>query len=91
MNIVGPLERAPPDCRFVPTLMDYYSKWPEVQFCREVSTRTVNEFLLNIFAEEGYPEEIVCDNGPQFPSKEFVDFLQERAIHLFITCTEMAI
>lgn len=82
IDIVGPLERAPLDCRFVLTLVDYFSKWPEVQFCREVSTRTVNDFLLNIFAREGYPEEIVCDNGPQFTSKEFVDFLQERAIRL---------
>lgn len=82
IDIVGPLERAPPDCRFVLTLVDYFSKWPEVQFSREISTRTVTEFLLNVFAREGYPEEIVCDNGPQFTSKEFVNFLQERVIRL---------
>nr|XP_037270750.1 uncharacterized protein K02A2.6-like [Rhipicephalus microplus] len=82
MNIVGSLERAPPDCRFVLTLVNYFSKWPEVQFSREISTRTVTEFLLNVFAREGYPEAKVCDNAPKFTSKEFFNFLQERVIRL---------
>ncbi|XP_075732450.1 uncharacterized protein LOC142775031 [Rhipicephalus microplus] len=82
MGIVGPLERAPPDCRFVLTLVDYFPKWPEVQFSREISRRTGTEFLSNVFARKGHLEAIVCDNGPQFTSKEFVNFLQERAIRL---------
>nr|XP_037276037.1 uncharacterized protein K02A2.6-like [Rhipicephalus microplus] len=40
------------------------------------------EFLLNVFAREGYPEAIVSDNGPQFTSKEFDNFLQEQEIRL---------
>lgn len=66
LDIVGPLERAPHNSRFAITLVDYHSKWPEVYFCREVSTSTVKDFLTSVFAREGYPEEIVCDNGPHF-------------------------
>nr|XP_037270095.1 uncharacterized protein LOC119161631 [Rhipicephalus microplus] len=42
----------------------------------------MTEFRLNVFAREGYAEAIVCNNGPQFTSKEFVKFLQEQAIRL---------
>lgn len=82
IDIVGPLERAPQDCRFAITLVDYFSKWPEVQFSNEVSTRTITNFLLSIFSREGYPDEIVTDNGPQFSSREFSQFLDERGIRL---------
>lgn len=82
IDIVGPLERAPQDCRFAITLVDYFFKWPEVQFSNEVSTRTITNFLLSIFSREGYPDEIVTDNGPRFSSREFSQFLDERGIRL---------
>lgn len=62
--------------------MDYHSKWPEAYFCSSVSTSAVKEFLTGVFSREGYPEEIVTDNGPQFISREFKEFLHDRAIRL---------
>nr|XP_054928933.1 uncharacterized protein LOC129385812 [Dermacentor andersoni] len=29
-----------------------------------------------------YPDVVVCDNGPQFSSMEFIEFLKDRAIRL---------
>lgn len=55
VDIVSPMERAPHDCRFAITLVDYFSKRPEVQFCSEVSTCTVTIFLLSVFSQEGLP------------------------------------
>nr|XP_050026949.1 uncharacterized protein K02A2.6-like [Dermacentor andersoni] len=80
IDIVGPFERAPADCRFVISVVDYFSKWPEVAFCRDVSSTKVMDFLLSIFAREGYPDELVSDHGPQFTSREFESFLQDRGI-----------
>nr|XP_054930704.1 uncharacterized protein LOC129386641 [Dermacentor andersoni] len=80
IDIVGPFERAPADCRFVISVVDYFSKWPEVAFCRDVSSAKVMDFLLSIFAREGYPDELVSDHGPQFTSREFESFLQDRGI-----------
>ena len=80
IDIVGPFERAEPACRFVITLVDYFSKWPEVQFCPNVTTGRVTDLLRAIFAREGYPDSIVSDNGPQFVSAEFEKFLQVRGI-----------
>lgn len=42
----------------------------------------MKDFLTSVFAREGYPEGIVCDNGPQFTSREFITFLKDRAIRL---------
>lgn len=80
IDIVGPFERAPPAYRYVITLVDYFSKWPEVQFCSSVTTKTVTNFLHLVFTREGYPDSLVCDNGPQFVSEEFKTFLAHRGI-----------
>lgn len=82
IDIVSPLEHVPQNNRFIITLLDYYSKWPEAYFCSSVSTSTVKEFLTSVFSREGYPEEIVTDNGPQFISHQFTKFLHDQAIRL---------
>ncbi|KAJ8018291.1 hypothetical protein HOLleu_43793 [Holothuria leucospilota] len=80
IDIVGPDSTAPRDCRFAITLIDYYSKWPEVAFCHQVTAHDVIDVLTTIFSREGFPEEIVTDNGPQFTCNEFETYLQERNI-----------
>lgn len=32
INIVGPIDCLPLNCRFAITAVDYFSKWPEVEF-----------------------------------------------------------
>ncbi|XP_064475478.1 uncharacterized protein K02A2.6-like [Ornithodoros turicata] len=80
MDVVGPFEKAPQNCRYMITLIDYHSRWPEVCFSNTVTTSTVIGFLRQIFSREGHPVEIVTDNGCQFISHEFRTFLQERGI-----------
>uniref|UniRef100_A0A3P8RTR8 Integrase catalytic domain-containing protein n=1 Tax=Amphiprion percula TaxID=161767 RepID=A0A3P8RTR8_AMPPE len=80
VDIVGPFERGPLDCRFAITLVDYFSKWPEVAFTPNATTATVITFLSSVFAHEGNPCAITSDNGPQFTSCDFADFLRERGI-----------
>ncbi|KAI7789804.1 hypothetical protein IRJ41_010978 [Triplophysa rosa] len=80
IDIVGPFERGAADCKFAITLIDYFSKWPEVGFASSVTTQTVLKFLTTIFAREGNPCTITSDNGPQFTSSEFAEFLKEQGI-----------
>ncbi|XP_064470125.1 uncharacterized protein K02A2.6-like [Ornithodoros turicata] len=80
VDIVGPLEDCPHSCRYAITLIDYHSKWPEVSFASTVTTATVETFLRHVFSREGFPEELVTDNGPQFVSAEFKKILQDRGI-----------
>lgn len=80
LDIVGPIENAPPSSRFMISLIDYHSKWPEVCIAPAVTTATVVNFLSQVFSREGYPSEIVTDHGSQFTSRDFQSFLNARDI-----------
>lgn len=80
MDIVGPINGAPASARFAITLIDYRSKWVEIGLTSSVETEDVIKFLSPVWAREGYPDEIVTDNGPQFTSKEFESYLTARGV-----------
>ena len=80
IDTVGPLDNGQMDCRYTMTLIDYFSKWPEVSFTSQVTSATVIKFLTAVFSREGNPWELISDNGSQFVSTEFETFLQERHI-----------
>jgi len=78
IDIVGPLDNGQMDCRYAITLIDYFSKWPEVAFTSQVTSATVIKFLTTVFSREGNPRELISDKGCQFVLTEFETFLQER-------------
>ena len=80
IDIVEPVDTAPRHCRFLVTLVDYYSKRPEVAFITHIDTATIIQFLTAIFSREGNPRELVGANGTQFTSAEFKKFLKQREI-----------
>ena len=57
-------------------LVDYFSKFPIICRLHSLNTGTVINELKGIFSENGIPETIISDGGPQFRS-EFRDFAQE--------------
>lgn len=46
-------------------------------FILSVHSRTVKKTLLNTFSREGFPDEILSDNGPPFKAAEFEEFLRD--------------
>ncbi|KAI2664029.1 hypothetical protein H4Q32_002146 [Labeo rohita] len=80
LDIVGPFKLGTWDCRYALTLVDYYSKWPEIAFTSNVTTDNVTDFLATTFSRFGNPVEIVTDNGVQFTSLTFAEFLTRRNI-----------
>ncbi|XP_064463094.1 uncharacterized protein K02A2.6-like [Ornithodoros turicata] len=80
IDIVGPFDHLPAHCKYAITLVDYHSKWPEIAFASSVTTSAITNFLKHVFSREGFPDEIVTDNGPQFVATEFKDFLHQRGI-----------
>ncbi|KAL1263297.1 hypothetical protein QQF64_006036 [Cirrhinus molitorella] len=80
IDIMGPFDTAPSDCRFVVALVDYYSKWPEIAFVSRPTTQAVIQFLSTVFSREENPKELISDNGVQFTSHDFKLFLQRRGI-----------
>ena len=61
-------------------LVDAHSKLPDVvDMPSTTSTKTI-EALQHIFASYGLPLQLVSDNGPQFSSEEFNEFLVHNGI-----------
>ena len=65
----------------------HYSKWPELYVLKGgVSTEKVTKALDELFARFGYADKLVSDNGPQFTSLKFSNFMEKKGIkHHLIT------
>ena len=61
-------------------LIDAHSKWPEIHEMPSTTADRTIAVLRHIFAAYGLPQQVVSDNGPQFTSGEFMDFLQSNGV-----------
>lgn len=69
IDIIGPLEMSDRKNRYILTLVDMATRWPEAIPLPNITTPVVIEALSNIFTRIGFPEQILSDNGPQFKSE----------------------
>ena len=77
IDIVGPLNRTKRGNRYILTVIDYGTKFPEAIPLKYIDSENVAEALVGIFARVGVPKEIISDQGTNFTSsvmKEFVNF-----------------
>ena len=58
-------------------IVDYYSRFFEVEKLSTMSSQSVITKMKGIFSRHGIPEKVISDNGPQYSSKEFQDFSRE--------------
>ena len=61
-------------------VVDSFSKWPEVCVTKSTTSQSTINMLRSIFARWGVPVELVSDNGPQFCSEEFENFMAHLGI-----------
>ena len=61
-------------------VVDTHSKWPEVFIMTSATSSKTIELLRTLFSSYGLPEQIVTDNGSQFISTEFQEFMQNNGI-----------
>ena len=57
------------------TILDNYSKWPEVIRKNSTAFSSTNIASKSAFDYYGYPLKIVAENEPQSTSSEFSDFI----------------
>ena len=70
VDIVRPI--APPSeagHRYILTLVDYATRYPEAVPLKKITTEAVAEALLDIYSRVGIPEEVLTDQGTQFMSE----------------------
>ena len=69
VDIVGPITPATDrGKRYILTVVDYASRYPDAVALANIDTETVAEALLDIYSREGIPQEVLSDRGTQFTS-----------------------
>ena len=66
-------------------VIDAYSKWIETFPMSTTTTRATINILRSLFSRYGIPNRLVSDNGPQFTSEEFEDFMKGNCIQHTLT------
>ncbi len=82
VDLLGPL----PNGENILVVVDYFSRYYEVAVMKSTTTRKVIEAILPMIARHGVPHSIKSDNGPQFISSEFEEFLREFGIEHRRSC-----
>ena len=83
MDLIGPLPRTQRGNRFVLTICDYATRYPEAIALPSTEAHRISKELVGVFAHVGIPEEILSDQGPNFMSallEEVYRLLQIRRI-----------
>ncbi|XP_055904764.1 uncharacterized protein K02A2.6-like [Eupeodes corollae] len=77
MDLLGP-----PNYDFGFVIIDYYSRYQETKFVKNITSSEIIGILEEIFCRLGYPKSIREDNGRQFVSSEFKSFCDKNNIDL---------
>ena len=65
------------------TVVDSYTReCPGIEVSSGISSRQVTRVLERIIGERGQPKSLRCDNGPEFTSRHFLAWCEERGIAL---------
>ena len=62
------------DCHTFLLVVDVTSRFPVVRILNTESCRSVLNALKGVYFNFGLPKKILCDNGPCFRAKEFIQF-----------------
>ena len=76
LDICGPF----PTGEYALVLIDYYSRWAEVEITTTTTSARILKWLDSVFATHGYPVTLQTDNAKYFTSAEFRDTLKAWGI-----------
>jgi Integrase zinc binding domain/Integrase core domain len=69
VDLIGPIEpMSARGHRYILTIVDYATRYPEAVALRNISIETVAEALVEVYSRVGIPKEVLSDQGTQFVS-----------------------
>ena len=77
LDIAGPFFNG----HYLVVLIDATSNFPEVLDTKDITSSKIIKWLRTVWSRVGLPAGVITDNGPQFVSTEFEDFLKSLDIH----------
>ena len=70
--------------RYILTLVDYATRYPEAVLLKNINTKTVAEALLDMYSRVGIPEEVLSDLGTQFTSDFYVGQWEVTYLRIYV-------
>ena len=61
-------------------MVDSYSKWLVIEIISHCDTKNTTLYLSKWFSQYGIPVQLISDNGTQFTSQEFKNFIKTLGI-----------
>ncbi len=80
LDISGPFTDALGNQKFIVTIIDYASIFPECLLTTDIRSSCIIRWLETVFCHVGNLSVFVSDNGPQFMSNEFQAFQQQHGV-----------
>ena len=73
--MLGPFPREIGAFEFFFVAIDKFAKWPEVSAVRKVTAQSAIKLLKELVCHFGVPARIITDNGTQFTSRAFMQYV----------------
>lgn len=72
IDLVRPFPPGKGGVKFIVVIMDYFTKWAEVEPLVIVTARSITRFLWkNVICRLGLPQSIISDNGRHFDLEHY--------------------
>ena len=81
IDMVGPLSTTRRGHKYLLTMVDLATRWPEAVPLKKIDAVSTAEALLNIFSTYGVPQLLVHDNGGNFTAKFTSLVMKTMGIH----------
>ena len=74
VDVVGPFKESSKGNRYILTMIDIFTRWPEAYAIKNQETETILACLEDFVSRHGMPRSILTDQGKQFESQLFKNF-----------------
>ncbi|MCP4995595.1 MAG: DDE-type integrase/transposase/recombinase, partial [Gammaproteobacteria bacterium] len=83
LHVTGPFYNG--RYEYLVVCIDYHSRCPEVLDTKDTTSTAIIKWLDIVWGRNGNPTGLVTNNGPQFISREFQNYLKGKDIHHYTT------